>query len=124
MKRKEEISTSSDRLNIGREADLIFAPALTFYIAQGMNVSLDTQTCAVSAQSVETFTAAMDKQGTILTTVGTIESVIVPQLLEELAFNANSTDLLKRSHIVSSLRNWDVRRLRVMQCGRGVEALA
>lgn len=111
MKRNEQFSTSSDPTtgySVGREADLVFAPALTFYISQGMSLSLDTSTCTVSSKLVETFTADMDKQGTVLTTVGAIEGVLVPELLDELAANANSTDLVKRSHIVTSLRNWDV----------------
>lgn len=57
----ERIETNNGPSFVGPDADLIFSPALTFYISEGMLLSLNKSTCTVSTEATETFTSSMNK---------------------------------------------------------------
>lgn len=62
VSRSEEIETDETPLFVGADADLIFSPSITFYISQGISISLDWTTCTVSSTAVDTFSSSMNQK--------------------------------------------------------------
>lgn len=58
---KSEAFSTSDGKS-GRGADLIFSPALTFYILKGMRVSFNATTCAASSAAADVYHPELDKE--------------------------------------------------------------